>query len=128
MSYWFLCSPYTLYADRDEAAVQAARACGLLIRAGISVYSPIVHGHALVEEAGLPVHDAEFWRRINAPMLAAATGGIVLRLNGWRESIGVHDEMVELARTKRVIVFMDPGRVPEELIGPPNRTVPEVAV
>jgi hypothetical protein len=128
VSFWLLCSPYTLYVDRDEAAIQAARATGLLERAGVPVFSPILKGHALVEHAGFPIHDPELWRRINAPFVAAAKGGIVLRLNGWRESVGIYEEREEFARTGRPVIFMDPGKVPEEIVGPPNRTVAALQV
>lgn len=116
MSFFFLASPYTRYGDLDAAYVQACRATALLMRAGVEVFSPIVHGHPLVEEGGLPVYDPPFWKRFNEPFLKASKGLIVLRLNGWRDSEGVAGEIEGTRAAGKPLHYMDAGRVPEELL------------
>lgn len=116
----YLASPYTKFGDLDAAYVQACRATALLMRAGIPVFSAIVHGHPLVEEGGLPVDAPEFWRKVNRPFMEMSSGLIVLRLNGWRSSEGVIEEITWFHAVGRPVIYMDAGRVPEELLAPPS--------
>jgi nucleoside 2-deoxyribosyltransferase len=93
----YLASPYS-HADPAvrEARYQAAcRTTAALLRAGLVVFSPIVHSHPLVAFA-LPT-GWDFWERIDRAYLARCDELVVLMLDGWKESTGVRAE-IALAR------------------------------
>jgi hypothetical protein len=89
----YLASPYTHGDPRvREARFDAAcRATAALVRAGHVVFSPVVHSHPLVR-FGLPT-DWEYWERCDREYLRHATELVVLKLDGWRESVGVQAEI-----------------------------------
>lgn len=89
----YLASPYT----HEDAEVVATRyrvtraATAAMLRAGVHVYSPIVHCHALARVHALPT-DAGFWRAYNHAMIERCDVVAVLTIDGWRESEGVAGE------------------------------------
>ena len=89
----YLASPYT----HTDAAVRESRfhaACSAtasLMRAGLHVYSPIVHSHPLVRY-GLPI-EWEFWQAHDFKHLRRCDSMIVLTLDGWKLSRGVQAEI-----------------------------------
>ena len=89
----YLASPYS---HRDPAMRQmrfndACRAAAHLIRQGYAVFSPIAHGHSICRY-GLPT-DWRFWEPIVRQHLECSEEVVVLMLDGWRESVGVHAEI-----------------------------------
>jgi nucleoside 2-deoxyribosyltransferase len=111
----YLASPYShpdaiVRKDRYRAACQAVAA---LLQAGHVAFSPIVHGHALVEH-GLPT-DWEFWRGCDQALLERCDEVVVLTLDGWEESDGVRGEVAlaaELGRPVRYLAPEDAARSP----------------
>jgi nucleoside 2-deoxyribosyltransferase len=90
----------SLYSHADpavrEARYQAAcRATAALLKAGLVVFSPIVHSHPLVA-FNLPT-GWDFWERIDRAYLERCDELVVLTLEGWQESTGVQAE-IALAR------------------------------
>lgn len=115
--FWFLSSPYTRYAaGLDEAARIAAENTGLLRKAGISSFSPIVHGHAVARAAGIDPLGADFWMGGDKPIMEAARGLIVLMMDGWDESEGMAKEDAAFRLVRKPIKFMMPGSVPADLV------------
>jgi hypothetical protein len=94
----YLASPYSDPDPdvREFRYIGAAEAAGRLIKRGMIVYSPIVHGHPLAVWERLPT-DWAFWRRQQLPFLRASKEVIVLTLSGWDISIGVKAE-IRMAR------------------------------
>ena len=92
----YLASPYTHVDDavRESRFDAACLATSTLMRAGLSVYSPIVHSHPLVRY-GLPI-EWEFWQDHDCEHLRRCDSVIVLTLDGWKASRGVQAE-IELA-------------------------------
>ena len=92
----YLASPYSHPdpATRDQRYLAACRATVRLLLAGHSVFSPIVHGHPLVQ-LGLS-GDWLFWARHDQWHLSRCHQVLVLPVDGWKESQGVQAE-VELA-------------------------------
>ena len=113
MSYWYLASPYSKYPyGLSSAHLHACRACVLLITAGIPVFSPIAHSHPIAMTGGLDPLDHDIWLPADKPMVEAAGGLIVLKLEGWSRSIGVAEEIEGFAEMNKPIVYMEPGEVP----------------
>ena len=115
MSFWYLATPYTKYPDGlDAAFVMACEQAAILIKAGIDVYSPIAHWHPIAVHGGIDKTDHEFWMRVNAPALKSMRGIVVVQMQGWQQSKGIHHELNH-SRGKPV-VWMDVGVVPPELL------------
>lgn len=100
----FLACPYEgSKTERKSRFAIATRYAGELISLGKIVFSPITHGHAIVQYTPLPV-TAEFWRNINNSFIEWCDEVHVLCLSGWKESVGIAAE-IELAKTlgKKII-------------------------
>ena len=99
----YVASPYshpdrTVREARFDAACQAAAD---LIRAGQTVFAPVVMGHPLVRY-GLP-GDWAFWQPLATEYLRRCDEVVVLQFDGWRKSEGVQAEMaLAAAMGKRV--------------------------
>lgn len=113
MSYWYLASPYTRYPGGREAAYKLAlENTALLMRAGVPVFSPIVHTYPLEIDAGLRDFEHKDWMNVDRPMFEAAKGGIILRGDGWTRSTGMQQEIGYFHMFSKPVIYMDPGVVP----------------
>ena len=116
MTLFYLATPYSKYPHGLDAAFRlACEQSGLLIRAGIPVFSPIAHTHPVAMACGMDPLDHKIWLPADAPMMAAATGLIMLRAESWELSYGMSKEREEFEAAGKLIVWMDPGKVPAEL-------------
>lgn len=89
----YLASPYTNYPHGlANAAIDVAAVAGELMRRGVIVFAPIVHGHAVTESVSLPLDHAFWMRECRAPFLGCASL-IVAKLPGWDHSRGVAMEI-----------------------------------
>ena len=85
--FWYLGSPYSKYPGGLDAAFDAVvTARGLLVRAGVPCFSPIIHSHMVARLCGIDPLDHSIWLPSERPMLDAACGLIVLKIAGWKES------------------------------------------
>ena len=102
----YLASPYThpdsgVRQQRFEAACRAAAA---LIRQGKTVFSPVAHSHPICR-FGLP-GDWGFWERHDLEHLAVCDEVVVLKLDGWRESVGVQAEVAQAWALGKPVTFL----------------------
>lgn len=90
----YLASPYShslpIIMERRYAAAMAVTA--KLLGEGRIIYSPIVSFHEVAIAHNLPTNFA-FWERINLGVLAHCSNLIVLKLDGWKDSVGVAGEV-----------------------------------
>jgi len=99
----YLACPYSHPdpAVRDQRYLAACRATVSLLLAGKTVFSPIVHGHPLVQ---LGLSSAwQFWSRHDQWHLSRCDQVLVLPVDGWKESQGVQAE-IELAQRLEIPV------------------------
>lgn len=117
----YLATPYSkVVLDADgcwdlrlslEAMARAARASGVLARAGITALSPIVLAAEMChcDHCGqrlLDPLDAAFWTRWCAPLLDAARAVVVPDIRGWDRSDGIwHEVITALGRNLPVYVY-----------------------
>lgn len=105
----YLASPYTHYAaGHDAAAHAAASIAAKLMRMGLSVYSPIVHGHALCQVSDIDPVNQHLWQRIDQPWVDAAQACIVATLPGWDTSRGVAHEIASFLAAGKPVIYLDP--------------------
>jgi hypothetical protein len=76
---------------------------------GHLVYSPVVHGHPLVQ-FGLPV-DWPFWERYDRQHLERCDEVLVLTLDGWQESVGVQSELRHASVLGKSVRYVEPDGV-----------------
>lgn len=94
MGFKYLASPYSHpdAAVRHDRFTYAQNAVVHLLSKREWTYSPIVHCHTLAVAHNLPM-DADAWWDYNRAMLAASSGLIVLKIDGWDTSVGVAQEL-----------------------------------
>lgn len=116
----YLASPYTHpdYRVRQWRFRQACRAAADLLRAGVSVFSPIAHSHPIAC-CGVPTN-WEFWSKVDREYLTRCDVLAVLTLPGWRESVGVQAEMKLAVELHLPVVFVEPADLEEEDREPPT--------
>ena len=98
----YLATPYTKYRTGNlfEAYTEACRIAGQLIRMGIRVYSPISHTHSIGVWGELPLDDHSLWMPFDAIMMEKADCLIVARMEGWQESLRMHEEIAYFTQRK----------------------------
>jgi hypothetical protein len=104
----YLATPYS----HPDAAVRQARfdavngVAARMMAEGQHVFSPISHGHSIALAGDLPT-GWEYWATMDRRHLGICTRLVVLRLDGWRESVGVQHE-IEIAEAMGIPVeFID---------------------
>ena len=115
----YLASPYSHpdEAIREERYRSACAATVRLLRAGKSVFSPIVLTHGLVAY-GLPT-DWSFWEFYDRDHLERCDDLVVLTIDGWDQSIGVAAEIALAMGLGKPIRYLAP-RPPTFAPGPPE--------
>lgn len=112
-TFYYLATVYSIHPEGIHAAFEmAARAAVDLVKAGVLVFSPIVHTHPLAVVGCMDPYDHDIWIPIDTPMMEAASGLIVLKSNGWLKSKGIKMEIKKFREDGKPIFFMDPGIVP----------------
>lgn len=113
--YFYLASPYSKWAPDlpreqalDAAAVVIAEVAGAIMKHGITVYSPIVHSHAIALAADIDPLSHEIWLPLDKPMFECAHGLLVAALPGWRDSYGIGEEIKWAAELKKPRFLVDP--------------------
>lgn len=104
------------YSHKDEKVRKrrvevASRIAGRMIQEGQLVYSPLTHGHFIMEQVGLPA-DFSFWREMSCKLLGVSDTLAVVMLEGWRESPGVSSEL-RFARKKGLPISYLPAGTEE---------------
>lgn len=90
----YLASPYS---DQDAMIMEGRRiaACKVaadLIRPGWSVFCPIAHNVAIIQQTEIPT-GWERWKAQDLGVLEACDELVVLMLPGWEQSKGVSEEI-----------------------------------
>jgi len=113
----YLASPYT-HPDPAvrEARYQAAcRAAAELMRRGKIVFAPIAHSHGITQ-CGLP-SDWTYWQACDRKHLENCDEVVVLMLEGWEESVGVHAEIRIARELGKPVSYLEPVTVENPGVG-----------
>jgi hypothetical protein len=109
MSVHYLATPYTRYPHGIErACADAAALAGRLLKAGVTVYCPVAHGHTISQHSGIDPLDLTIWLPFNDAMLDAASSLIVAEMDGWQESQGVKYEIDKFEKAGKPIFMLSP--------------------
>lgn len=104
----YLACPYSSPSERvrESRVYLASRIASNLMTEGLCVYSPITHGHTIAEHLHKDfVENHEFWMAQCMPILEVCDALVILPLDGWRSSRGVHLE-IERARQLAMPIFV----------------------
>lgn len=104
----YIATPYTKTQNLDRAFTQAARIAADLSLMGLTVFSPIAHGHALAAARNLDPKNPAVFDRLNKQMLDLCEVLIVVQMEGWSESDGVAEEVAFFERMHKPIFDCDP--------------------
>jgi hypothetical protein len=105
---YYLASPYS-HKDpkvRQRRHDQVLEVAAFMFGKGVFVWAPIVYTHNIATEGSLELGYSG-WKRFDRMMISKCDALLVLQLEGWRESVGVRDE-VEYAKA----LGMEVGYVP----------------
>ncbi len=91
---------------REWRFQEACRAAAALLRAGLTVLSPIAHSHPIAR-FGMPT-SWEFWSQIDREYLSRCDVLAVLTIPGWRESVGVQAEIKLAHELGLPVVYVAP--------------------
>lgn len=102
----YLATPYTKYKGGLVVAFEdAARLSARLLKRGVKVYSPIVHGHAIAIHGDINPMDLTVWLPHNALFLQLSNILLVAKMDGWEFSEGIAHE---IKTSGKPIVYLDP--------------------
>jgi len=106
----YLACPYTnpnprVCEDRFHAANQAAAA---IMARGDIVFSPISHSHPISVDASVRT-DWAFWQRFDRAILVHCRKIVVLKIEGWEDSVGVQEEIAFAREIGLCVEYIDPA-------------------
>jgi len=110
MSMIYLASPYS-HPDADVRVDRynwACRIAATLIGRGENTFSPIAHSHPLQSY----LEDADgwgYWKRIDREFIQRCDELFVLMIDGWRESVGVREEIAYAKKLGKRVSYFDPS-------------------
>jgi len=102
----YLASPFN-HPDplvREQRFQAASRAAAALVRAGVTVFSPIAHSYPIALH-GVPT-TWEYWARVDCELLSKCDVLAVLMLPGWDNSAGVQAEIAWAQELGLPIVYL----------------------
>ena len=92
---------------RASRFLEVNRVAAHLMARGLKVFSPISHTHPIAMAGELPL-GWEFWRDFDFAYLTHCYRIIVLKVDGWRESVGVQAEIKMAEELGLEIEYMEP--------------------
>lgn len=105
----YLATPYSKYPGGTiKAYVAAAELAGRLMKAGLIVLSPIVHGHPISVHGDLDPLDHEIWLKLDRQIMQRCDAMLIAMMEGWRESYGIAKEIEYMTAWKKPIYELDP--------------------
>lgn len=108
--YLYLGSPYSKFHAGQAVACQlVSKAAANLMKMGLVVLSPIAHSHNVGLAGGIDLLDWEFWKHKNDPLIAGASGMLLLKLEGWEESVGLAYEIAAFDAADKPVVYVEPA-------------------
>lgn len=108
----YLGSPYSKYPDGIEAAYRdVCRVAANLLRAGVTVYSPIAHTHGVATHGEIDPYDHKIWLPADQIMIDVSAALLIAKMDGWQESFGLKYEVEAFARQGKPIFLIEPVKL-----------------
>lgn len=103
----YLAGPYS-HPDEQVRLTRErtlSKKCASLMLEGYVVFSPITHGHALLDFMPFETRTWEFWGSQDFEHMRACDEVHVLCLDGWEKSRGVKDEILWATMLRKKVVY-----------------------
>lgn len=111
-SFTYLATPYSKYPGGiNEAAKLAGKAAAVFMNGGHRIFCPIAHSNSIGLAGEIDNRDWVFWKRQDEAFMRTANGLIVLKMEGWEESVGVTDEIGAFEWMGKPIIYVHPAEV-----------------
>lgn len=110
----YLASPYSdpNLLIRQRRFESMCKVVADFVKQGFIVYSPIVHFHPVaLANLGLPT-DHLFWQEHDQLMISLSRHLVVIKLPGWRTSVGVNAEIDYAKERGLTVYYYDPSIEP----------------
>lgn len=108
----YLASPYSRYhAGLDAAYSMACQASAVLMKRGHRIFCPIAHSHPIATFGDIDPLDWEFWAKQDGDMMKNCNGLIILKMEGWEESVGVTDEIGAFEWMSKPCIYVHPAEL-----------------
>ncbi len=111
----YMASPYTPIGQEAEESINyrkdyrytlAVRAAAELTTKDLIVFSPIAHSHPIARLGALP-GNWEFWNYFDEKIISICDRFAILELYGWKESVGIRNEISIAIKNNLTIEFID---------------------
>lgn len=105
----YLASPYSHedMAVRHNRHIDIARIAGHLIAKGKTLFCPITHSHSIAEYSEVHSMSHTTWMHIDLTIMQHCTELYVVKLDGWKESKGVTEEIQFAKDNDMPITYID---------------------
>jgi hypothetical protein len=122
----YIATPYTKYKlGIQEAWKTAVEVSSRLKKAGVVLYSPIVHSHPIAIMGNIDPLDFKMWIADNISQVEDADACAVVLMDGWAESFGVQDEIKKFKDAGKPIYLVHPVTLEVTLAGPTGELTAE---
>ena len=106
--YWYIATPYSKYrAGLEKAFEDASMISAVLVLAGVRLYCPIAHTHPIAVYGNIPPRNHDIWLPLDKPFMEAASGLLVVKMQGWDESYGIGVEIESFKSQCKPILYTD---------------------
>lgn len=109
---YYLASPYS-HDDpdiREERYLVVQKAAIDLMMENVWAFSPITYNHPMLPIRQFPT-SFDFWEEYDKAFIDHSTGLIVLMMDGWKESIGVTEEIRYAEELGIPVYYIEPENV-----------------
>lgn len=116
----YLAIPYSAISKHleEERFIIATRLAGRLIENGVNCYSPITNSHPIrIFNCNPMLGDWQTWGEIDREMIDWCDIVYVICIRGWRDSVGVNEEIEHALSTGKPVVLIPPKVVIQYLKG-----------
>lgn len=105
----YLASPYYHPKShvREERFIAVCEYAAHLFRQGELVLSPIAHSHSIALAGTLP-KEWSYWEKFDTELIQACSKVLVLKLDGWEESVGIRNEINIALKLGKPVEYAEP--------------------
>jgi nucleoside 2-deoxyribosyltransferase len=105
----YLATPYTKYPLGIQMAFrEAAKIASRLMGAGVSVFSPIMHGHPMSVYGKIAPLNHGIWLPFDEKMMAKSDALLVAKMDSWEVSYGIAHEIGVFRTAQKPIYYLEP--------------------
>ena len=108
---WYLASPFKSSQQAIERLrfMAVAKCSGMLAAQGVCAVSPILNGYTMRAHMGFNQMTEDDFKAWDHVLMPRCNGILVLQLEGWKESVGLSDELDHFAERHAPVAYIHQG-------------------